>query len=152
MLALQKRFYVVLLASLSAGSILAAKAADDFQSQPIAARAAKVTVLRSTDSVLGKPLIVASGETAGRIVDVLADPTGQVRAAVVEFGGFLGLGSRRIAVDWSDLRFEGSKISVDLTSERLSQAPEVKEGGPVFAISTRPLRDRADAYSQFNSP
>jgi len=29
-----------------------------------------------------------------------------VVAAVVEFGGFLGIGTRKIAVAWSDLRFE----------------------------------------------
>ena len=47
------------------------------------------------------------GGGAGRIIDLLADRSGQVRAAVIEFGGFLGIGTRKIAVDWSALRFEG---------------------------------------------
>jgi len=42
----------------------------------------------------------AAGENMGRIVDVVVDPSGQVRAAVIDFGGFLGVGSPRIAVDW----------------------------------------------------
>ena len=41
----------------------------------------------------------------GRIVDVLVDRSGQVRAAIIDFGGFLGVGSRKIAVDWNALHF-----------------------------------------------
>ncbi len=37
----------------------------------------------------------------GRVVDVIVDPAGQVCAAIVDFGGFLGVGSRKIAVDWN---------------------------------------------------
>jgi hypothetical protein len=40
-------------------------------------------------------------EDMGRIVDVIVDRSGQVRAAVIDFGGFLGVGSRKIAVDWN---------------------------------------------------
>ena len=41
----------------------------------------------------------------GRIVDVIVDRSGQVRAAIIDFGGFLGVGSRKIAVDWNALHF-----------------------------------------------
>jgi len=37
----------------------------------------------------------------GRIVDVIVDLAGVVRAAVIDFGGFLGVGSRKIVVDWN---------------------------------------------------
>jgi len=36
---------------------------------------------------------------------VVVDRSGQVRAAVIDFGGFLGVGSRKIAVDWDALSF-----------------------------------------------
>jgi hypothetical protein len=42
----------------------------------------------------------------GRVVDLLADRSGAVESAVVEFGGFLGIGMRKIAISWADLRFE----------------------------------------------
>ena len=59
----------------------------------------------------------------GRVIDIVVDRTGQVRAAVIDFGGFLGVGSRKIAVDWNALRFAptGSKydrITLDLTAIR----------------------------------
>jgi hypothetical protein len=64
----------------------------------------------------------------------------------VDYGGFLGVGSRKIAVAWSDLRFDpdGSKgeVTTDLTLERLGAAPEVKTGRPVVVISGR---DRVDS-------
>ena len=44
----------------------------------------------------------------GRIVDVIVDRAGTVRAAVIDFGGFLGVGSRKIVVDWSALHFGAS--------------------------------------------
>jgi len=47
--------------------------------------------------ILGKEVRSASGEAMGRIVDVLVDETGRPRAAVVDFGGFLGVGTRKIA-------------------------------------------------------
>ena len=40
----------------------------------------------------------------GRIVDVIVNRSGQVRAAIIDFGGFLGVGSRKVAVEWSALR------------------------------------------------
>ena len=41
----------------------------------------------------------------GRIVDVLVDGQGMARAAIIDFGGFLGVGSRKIAVAWQALHF-----------------------------------------------
>ena len=55
--------------------------------------------------VLGKEVRSSAGENLGRIVDVLVDQGGQVRAAVVDFGGFLGVGNRRIVVGWVALHF-----------------------------------------------
>ncbi len=130
----------VLLISFSAGAVLSAYAGDEFQAQSKEEAPVTNTVLRHTESVLGKD-IVASGKSAGRIVDVLTDKSGQVRAVVVEFGGFLGVGGRKIAIAWSDLRFDrdgGSDVvAVDLSRDRLSGAPEVRAGKPVIVISAR---------------
>ena len=50
-------------------------------------------------AILGKSVRGREGEDMGRIVDVIVNRSGQVRAAVIDFGGFLGVGSRRVAVD-----------------------------------------------------
>jgi hypothetical protein len=80
--------------------------------------------------ILGKEVLSAKGEDMGRIVDVLFDEKGEARAAVIDFGGFLGMGTRKIAVSWSALRFDlGEKknvIALDLGREQLKAAPEYK--------------------------
>ncbi|MBT3070383.1 PRC-barrel domain-containing protein [Rhodomicrobium sp. Az07] len=103
------------------------------------------TVLWSAESVMGKTVVTRTGERAGRVVDVLADGSGAVQAAVVEVGGFLGVGSRRIAIAWADLRFASDKrdtLVVELPRERLSEAPEVKKGEPVVAIGANTGKGR----------
>ena len=41
-------------------------------------------------SVLGRQVRSSVGEDMGRVVNVVVDRSGQVRAAIVDFGGFLG--------------------------------------------------------------
>jgi hypothetical protein len=80
--------------------------------------------------ILGKDVLNAKGETMGRIVDVLFDEKGKPHAAVIDFGGFLGMGTRKIAISWNALRFDlGEKknvIALDLDREQLKAAPEYK--------------------------
>ena len=75
----------------------------------------------------------------GRIVDVLVDRSGEVRAAIIDFGGFLGVGSRKIAVDWSALHFpppgkSGARIALDLNRDQVNAAPEYQDGKPVVVL------------------
>jgi hypothetical protein len=101
-----------------------------------------VTVLGSkqAQSVLGKEVRSAANEDMGRIVDVIVDRAGQVRAAVIDFGGFLGVGSRKIAVDWNALRFstDSSKrpevITLELTRDQVKGAPEYKDKRAVIVL------------------
>ncbi len=100
-----------------------------------------VTVLgsRQVQSVLGKEVRSAANEDMGRIVDVLVDSTGQVRAAIIDFGGFLGVGSRKIAVDWNALHFHtGSDnqdlVTLELTRDQVKAAPEYKDKQTVVVL------------------
>ena len=75
----------------------------------------------------------------GSIVDVIVDRLGTVRAAVIDFGGFLGVGSRKIVVDWNALHFgrvanKGESITLDLTKDQVIAAPEYKEDTPIVVL------------------
>ena len=87
----------------------------------------------SVTSILGKRVDSPRGEDLGRVVDVLADADGRVRIAIIDFGGFLGVGARRIAVEWPLLRFSpdhrDSSLVLSVTRERLRTAPEYKDDG-----------------------
>jgi hypothetical protein len=131
------------------------------QSQPAPAPAAppakepapppSVTIIgaREAHGVLGRDVRSAADEDMGRIVDVIVDRSGTVRAAVIDFGGFLGVGSRKIVVDWNALHFghvanKSDSITLELTKDQVTAAPEYKEDTPIVVLgaagSLRPLR------------
>jgi hypothetical protein len=90
-------------------------------------------------AILGKSVRSSAGEDMGRLVDVLVDRDGQPRAAIIDFGGFLGVGSRKIAVDWSVLKFmrddkKQNVVTVELTKDQVKAAPEFKEGSAVVIL------------------
>ena len=95
----------------------------------IDARVAPLPV--SVMSILGKKVQSPKGDDLGRVVDVLADSGGRVRVAIIDFGGFLGVGDRKIAVDWPLLRFNPDRsdpsLLLSLSREKLKAAPEYKD-------------------------
>jgi hypothetical protein len=103
-----------------------------------------VFILKSheAEGILGKEVRSATGENMGRIVDVVVDLTGQVRAAIIDFGGFLGVGSRKIAVDWNALTFpppgdKAGRVTLEFTRDQVKAAPEYKEGKPVVVLGAQ---------------
>jgi hypothetical protein len=126
-----------------------AKTSTDVPKEP--APPASVTVIGASDArgILGRDVRSAAGENMGRIVDVIVDRSGTVRAAVIDFGGFLGVGSRKIVVDWSALHFgqvtnKKESITLELTLEQVKAAPEYKEGTTIVVLgasgSLQPLQ------------
>jgi hypothetical protein len=110
-----------------------------------------VTIIgaREAHGVLGREVRSPADEDMGRIVDVIVDRAGVVRAAVIDFGGFLGVGSRKIVVDWSALHFghvadKGDSITLELTKDQVTAAPEYKEDTPIVVLgasgSLQPLQ------------
>jgi hypothetical protein len=89
---------------------------------------------REAAPVLGKKVEGPNGENLGLIVDVLVDPDGRPRAAVIDFGGFLGVGSRKIAIDWKALDFtalgRGGSVQLGLDRAQIAKAPEYEPGPP----------------------
>jgi hypothetical protein len=100
-----------------------------------------VTIIGAKDAhgVLGRDVRSPADENMGRIVDVIVDRAGLVRAAVIDFGGFLGVGSRKIVVDWNALHFgqiahKGESITLELTKDQVKAAPEYKEDAPIVVL------------------
>jgi hypothetical protein len=100
-----------------------------------------VTVIDAADArgVLGREVRATADENMGRSVDVMVDRGGQVRASIIDFGGFLGVGSRKIAVDWKALHFgrvnnKGDTITLELSRDQVRAAPEYKDGKPIIVL------------------
>ncbi len=95
-------------------------------------------------AILGHTVDGQNGKDIARIVDVLIDGSGQPVAAVIDFGGFLGVGTRKIAVDWKSLKFSPNDkehpIVLDMSTDQIRVAPAYKEEqtAPVLSSTTTP--------------
>jgi len=153
-----QRWFITLAFSLVAIATVASHAENEPQPAPAPPAATKepvpppsVTIIapREAHGVLGRDVRSPTDQDMGRIVDVIVDRSGAVRAAVIDFGGFLGVGSRKIVVDWNALHFgqianKGDRITLELTKEQVNAAPEYKEDTPIVVLgaagSLQPLQ------------
>src|SRR2546421_11198892 len=113
--------------------------AQDTAKEPAPPPSVTIIGARDAHGVLGREVRSAADENMGRIVDVIVDRAGMVRAAVIDFGGFLGVGSRKIVVDWNALHFgrvanKSDSITLELTKEQVTAAPEYKEDSPIVVL------------------
>jgi sporulation protein YlmC with PRC-barrel domain len=100
-----------------------------------AAGAADVTFLAKQSStewlagrLVGTDVMNGKGEIIGKVNDVVVNPVGQTQAVVVGVGGFLGVGSKNVAVPYSAIRIgdivESRRLVVlDVTKDQLAAAP-----------------------------
>jgi sporulation protein YlmC with PRC-barrel domain len=90
----------------------------------------------SSDKVEGTPVYNNVGDKLGSIDDLMIDKrSGQIRYAVLEFGGFLGMGTDRYPIPWTMLKYDNGQDGyvVPLDKAKLEQAPKYREGEmPVY--------------------
>ena len=83
-----------------------------------------------SSDVIGLPLLNEDGAGLGEISDLILNDQQQVIGAVVEVGGFLGLGSKSVGLPWQAFRIEereGASVAVvGMTEQQLAEAPEFK--------------------------
>ena len=84
----------------------------------------------SSNKVEGTSVYNSAGDKLGSIDDLMIDKhSGQVRYAVLEFGGFLGIGTDRYPLPWNMLTYDTEKQGyvVPIDKERLQGAPRYSE-------------------------
>lgn len=84
----------------------------------------------SSDRVEGTTVYNNAGDKLGSIDELMIDKrSGQVRYAVLEFGGFLGMGTDRYPLPWNMLKYDTSRDGyvVPLEKEQLSNAPRYSD-------------------------
>lgn len=101
----------------------------------------------SSDKVEGTTVYNPAGDKLGTIDDLMIDKmSGRVRFAVLEFGGFLGIGTDRYPLPWHLLTYDVAKEGyvVPIDGERLQEAPRYGEGmAPPY---TDEYNEKVNAY------
>lgn len=80
-----------------------------------------------TEAVIGKDVFSATGEPVGEIAGVLVDDQGQPVTALIDHGGWLGLGDKIVAVDWSMVTVGANGVRVRMVEQEIAQLPEYDE-------------------------
>jgi PRC-barrel domain len=113
------------------------KAAQDTVDTPINPKSSTTLLAepKTLASVLGIEVRTSAERNIGRVVDLLVNRAGHVDAAVIELGGFLGVGTRKIAIDWTALHLETvgkqTAVRIEITRDQLRAIPEYKPNQPV---------------------
>ncbi len=103
-----------------AGDIAAGKTAE---SQPINAF--------TVEKIIGSQVINGKGETLGKIENLVIDiDTGRIVYAVLESGGFLGIGDKLFPVPWEALAADPSEgiFFLNRSKEQMAKAPSFDKG------------------------
>lgn len=84
----------------------------------------------SGNALIGATVRNDKRESVGKIEDVYVDKNGAVKTVVVSVGGFLGVGSKNVAVKWSDLKVSRDDkslvITTNWTKDSLKAMPDYK--------------------------
>jgi sporulation protein YlmC with PRC-barrel domain len=101
--------------------------------QASATTATRSSDVISSERVEGTKVYNTAGEKLGSIDDLMIDKrSGQVRYAVLEFGGFLGMGTERYPLPWNVLKYDTSLDGyvVPLDKAKLEGAPRYADERP----------------------
>jgi len=90
-------------------------------------------------SMIGKDVYGANGNKVGELNNLLVGADGRVHAAVVEFGGFLGMGENKVAVPWDQLNINQDRITTNMTQDQVKAAPRWDKNRPGQFAEYQPL-------------
>jgi sporulation protein YlmC with PRC-barrel domain len=97
------------------------------------------------ERLIGTDAVTANGDDIGEIENLLVEANGQVKAVVVEWGGFLGIGESRAAVPWDQVQLNeaGDQVTINMTRSEMEAMPTYNPDQPSVAgidSDVRPFR------------
>jgi sporulation protein YlmC with PRC-barrel domain len=83
----------------------------------------------STDTLVGERVYGTNDEDVGEIGNLILTDSGEVEHAIIDVGGFLGIGEKEIAVSFEELQVLNDengnvRVYINATEEELEQQPE----------------------------
>jgi hypothetical protein len=83
----------------------------------------------SVDMLIGKTVYGADDSNVGTVDDVMVDDAGAVKDVIIDFGGFLGMGTTQVALSFDELTiltdpgYGDVRVYVDATKEQVQSMP-----------------------------
>ncbi|MEM6285518.1 MAG: PRC-barrel domain-containing protein [Bacteroidota bacterium] len=119
--------------------------------------------LLSASSIRNTTVTNTQGEDLGTVQDLMIDPqSGRVQYAVLDFGGFLGIGDKLFAVPLEafDIDRTNERFFLDVNRERLESAPGFDKSNwpstsdPTFIETVYDYYGKRDVYmrTRVNEP
>ncbi len=98
----------------------------------------ETSTLIASNKVEGSAVYDLAGQHLGIIYNFMVDKrSGQTRYAVLQFGGFFGLGSDYYPLPWEQLTYDSEKAGYVINIDR-----DVLENAPHYASGDDPAYDR----------
>ena len=77
--------------------------------------------------VIGENVVNDANETVGKVDDIIVAPDGKAAFVILSVGGFLGVGSKYIALPYSSMKVMNGKLTMlGATKDALKALPEFK--------------------------
>jgi len=88
----------------------------------------------SAETLLGADVLNPSGDEIGEVEDLVIGADNKIETAIVEVGGFLGIGSKNVAVDIALLKQSPTKkgFVTTMTKEELKSRTEYDKKGGIW--------------------
>ena len=105
----------------------------------------------STSSLRNTPVVNPNGQDLGAIKDLMVDTaSGRVEYAVLDFGGFLGIGDKLFAVPLQAFTVDttNERFVLDVPKERLENAPGFDKNDWPETADTTFVENVYDFYGQ----
>jgi sporulation protein YlmC with PRC-barrel domain len=98
-----------------------------------------MTQVIDANALMGATVYGADEQSLGEISDIVFLPNGDIQAAVIDVGGFLGIGEKPVAVGFEELQVREDAdgklaVMVSATQEQLEGAPAYEEAAPATTV------------------
>jgi sporulation protein YlmC with PRC-barrel domain len=91
--------------------------------------------------LIGMDVKNSQGQGLGEVTELVLDPQdGKIKSVVISTGGVLGIGAKRVAVPWNQVKpaTDEQAFIVGMTQEELQQAPSWERAAEKATSATPP--------------
>lgn len=88
----------------------------------------KMSDQHRTSKIVGQEVQTPTGDSLGKVEELVLDRTGQVTHAIISYGGTFGMGEKFTAVPWQVFSSKLAGDKVVLEEQLVKQAPSFNEG------------------------